>query len=138
MSGRKCGECTLCCSLLKVVPLQKPAYEKCTHQKAGGCGIYSVRPRACEIWSCQWLIGKDAEKLKRPDQAHFIVDILPHYPLLQIWIEDGYPDAWKSDRGLLDFIAKHIANRGVIIRHSVEKYRQLFPAELRDLINGCA
>ena len=43
---RQCGECTLCCKLLPVPPLNKLAGQKCKHQRFPhhGCAVL-LRPR---------------------------------------------------------------------------------------------
>jgi hypothetical protein len=115
---RKCGDCQLCCKLLPVVELGKLANQKCQHQKFGvGCAIYHRCPRSCRLWSCQWLLGGDGtETLRRPDRGHYVVDIIPEFirvqphdgspeaqvPVVQVWLDPRYPDAWQ-DAGLLAY-----------------------------------
>ena len=44
--GKTCGPCTMCCSVLEIVEMKKPAGPVCAHCRAGGgCGIYPSRPR---------------------------------------------------------------------------------------------
>lgn len=79
--GRVCGVCGLCCRLLPVPDVDKKANQKCRHfsRSSGGCRIYTDRPYACYLWSCHWLVNPEFEKMKRPDKAHYVVDILPEY-----------------------------------------------------------
>jgi hypothetical protein len=45
MSERSCGDCTLCCKVMAVEALGKPAGSWCSHCKPGrGCLIYETRP----------------------------------------------------------------------------------------------
>lgn len=58
-----CGECTLCCSMLKVrmAPVKdylKPAYTKCEHECSSGCSIYRDKPQACSDFKCVWLASQ--------------------------------------------------------------------------------
>lgn len=59
----KCGECTLCCTMLKVrmAPVHdvlKSAHTKCYYQCTGGCLIYNEKPDACEAFKCVWLASQ--------------------------------------------------------------------------------
>jgi len=54
--ARDCDGCTLCCKLLGIGELQKPAGQWCAHCKIGeGCGIYEARPTECRTFNCAWL-----------------------------------------------------------------------------------
>jgi len=40
--ARVCGSCSLCCKLLPIPPLNKPAGKRCDYQRHGkGCTIYA-------------------------------------------------------------------------------------------------
>ena len=99
-AARSCGPCSLCCSVLRVDDLEKPAGEDCRHQLgvpagdpddvatatrdagplhkpglvAGGCGIYHDRPPICRAYQCLWRQG-GLEDDERPDQTGGIVDL---------------------------------------------------------------
>jgi hypothetical protein len=104
-NNRHCGECTLCCRLLPVPTVPKGAHERCRHQGRTGCAIYTRRPRACELWSCLWLLGEDTGP--RPDRAHLVVDVSPDFIdaddkvtgeqsriiVTQVWLDPAYPSA---------------------------------------------
>jgi hypothetical protein len=64
---RKCGDCTLCCTLAGVNELKKPPGTPCRHLKGKGCGIYPDRPNACRDFACGWLLGNFDERF-RPDK----------------------------------------------------------------------
>lgn len=67
---------------------------------------------SCKFWSCGWLICDDAGDLKRPDRAHYVIDIMPDFitvqndysperpqtqvPVIQIWLDPKYPDAHRD------------------------------------------
>lgn len=110
-TGRRCGDCTLCCKLLPVNELGKGAGERCRHQRSGkGCAVYRKPgfPRACAFWNCRWLVGQAGET-RRPDRAHYVIDVMPDYvvahdksgetinfAVVQIWIDPGYRDAHRD------------------------------------------
>jgi hypothetical protein len=125
---RKCGDCQLCCKLLPVSEIGKPAATRCEHQRHGkGCAIYARRPRSCQLWSCQWLTHEDTRDLKRPDRAHYVIDPLPDYirlrndddgsvreiPVIQIWLDKKFPDAHR-DPALRAWLAKRYDETGML------------------------
>lgn len=109
MHKRSCGDCQLCCKLLPVAGLPKPANTLCRFQKFHkGCSVYRTAkmPPECGLWNCRWLINDDAGELSRPDRAHYVIDVLPDFvtvttpdgdqtklEVVQIWIDPDYPDA---------------------------------------------
>jgi hypothetical protein len=106
-NGRACGDCQLCCKLVPVPVIQKPAGKRCQHAKHGkGCTIYENRPFDCRSWSCRWLADKpNTEMLNRPDRSHFVIDITPDtikqkfengeertIGVIQIWADPAFPE----------------------------------------------
>jgi len=139
---RKCGDCQLCCKLLPVGEIGKPANTRCEHQAHGkGCRVYGTdtMPMSCKLWSCAWLTGHDTGA--RPDRAHYVVDVLPDYisiqndetgeridvPVIQVWVDPKHPDAHR-DPALRAFLAER-GEHGVaaIIRYSSQDAFTLFP-----------
>jgi hypothetical protein len=54
-----CGTCTLCCKLMGVVELDKPACAWCRHvDRSRGCTIYESRPPSCADYECVWLVSQ--------------------------------------------------------------------------------
>lgn len=114
--GRKCGGCTACCKILPVKEFGKPANTRCQHQRTGkGCAIFERRPLSCRFWNCEWLNGAET---RRPDRAHYVIDVLPdyvtlqyegaedqHLPVIQVWLDPAYPDAHK-DKDLRAYIER--------------------------------
>lgn len=128
-AARACGTCNLCCKLVPVDALEKPANTWCQHAvKKAGCGIYADRPIGCRNWSCMWLGDPRATAaLARPDHAKYVVDEgadvikLNGEPLgvMQVWVDPGYPNAWRSDEALKALMLKmaRAAKLGTIVRH---------------------
>jgi len=108
--ARVCGSCSLCCKLLPIPPLNKPAGKRCDYQRHGkGCTIYADRPDSCRAWPCRWLVDKSTAGLPRPDRAHYVIDIKPDFitlredggeprkvPVLQVWVDEAFPDAHRA------------------------------------------
>lgn len=68
--ARSCGGCNVCCTAMKVTPLNKPAGVACEHENEQGCGIYDERPQVCRVWYCMWVRdrGRVFAEHHRPDR----------------------------------------------------------------------
>jgi hypothetical protein len=110
---RRCGTCTLCCTLLPVITLKKEAGVRCQHARGLGCNIYHKPgfPGECGMWNCRWVINDDMDDMLRPDQAHYCIDIVPDFvtvqqpgksdlriPVFQIWCDPRFPDAHRDPK----------------------------------------
>jgi hypothetical protein len=112
-SQRRCGDCQLCCKLLPVLSIGKPANTRCTQQRVGkGCMVYrTALPYECSLWSCKWLLGgPDMAGLKRPDRVHYVIDAMPdalgmagvdgveinNVMVAQVWVDPAFPDAHRD------------------------------------------
>lgn len=146
VSARACNECNLCCKLVPVAEIQKPANKKCKHQShLQGCKIYPNRPRSCQSWNCAWLVDEDAADLRRPDRVHYVIDMVLDYvtavdnetgksfdiPAIQIWCDEKYPDAHRDPK-LREYLAKHAKAGGAIgiVRYDSGRCFGLYPPEL--------
>jgi hypothetical protein len=109
---RQCGSCTLCCKLMPVPPLGKKAGERCKFLKFHkNCTVYNrpQMPAECAIWNCRWLVDQ-AGDTRRPDHAHYVIDVMPDYITLQhndtgqtqqiavaqIWVDPSHPNAHRD------------------------------------------
>jgi hypothetical protein len=105
MSQRRCNECTLCCRLVPVGEIGKPANTVCPQQRSKGCRVYGTRsfPRACRLWSCLWFTN-DSVPLQRPDRSHYVIDGAldfvqldgEPFKALQIWVDPRFPNAHRD------------------------------------------
>jgi hypothetical protein len=103
-SGRACGDCALCCKLLRIDELKKPAYQWCIHARpgthGGACSIYPDRPSACKGYACEWLVNTDFDKeLWYPKDCHMVVSILTLNGIrtFTVTVDPGYPLAWRRE-----------------------------------------
>lgn len=65
--GRTCSECTLCCTVLGIVELQKPVFTICKHCVIGkGCKIYDVKPQTCTGFLCYYRLAADVAEYWNP------------------------------------------------------------------------
>lgn len=125
-STRVCGDCQLCCKLVPVSSIGKPANTRCRHQRVGkGCLVYhqAGMPPECDLWSCKWLLGGETADLQRPDRVHYVIDMMPDMigaippgsserhdvMVTQVWLDPAFPLAHR-DPGLRGY-AEQIAAR---------------------------
>ncbi|MGH1571044.1 hypothetical protein ACRAWG_10550 [Methylobacterium sp. P31] len=59
----------MCCRVLAIPALDKPAGILCRHNIGTGCGIYSERPEACARWYCLWRKIDALPDALRPDRS---------------------------------------------------------------------
>lgn len=65
---RKCGDCTVCCTLSVVPDYDKKAGELCVKCVGGGCQVYGSHPQVCKDFECAYYqAGKDVKL--RPDKC---------------------------------------------------------------------
>jgi hypothetical protein len=145
---RQCGDCQLCCRLVPVPPLGKPAGQRCRHQKFGkGCGVYHTpkMPIECGVWNCRWLVGDDTADLPRPDRAHLVIDIVPDFisvqnnetgeivhrvQVVQIWCDPRYPEAHRDPRLRSYLLRRGEQGIGAIVRFNSKDALTIIPPNL--------
>lgn len=97
MDSRPCGDCAMCCKLLRIdkctnggdqeFPFNKPRGVMCKHFKGGhGCTLYGSEqfPNVCKSFLCLWKMKEaNVPEELRPDKLHVIfqsVSELPEFP----------------------------------------------------------
>jgi hypothetical protein len=94
--GRACGSCTLCCKVVSIAELAKPAGEWCRHCRPGkGCGIHLTRPFVCRGAYCEWMISKGLGPEWKPEKAKFALFKTNAGRRLTAHVDPGYPSAWR-------------------------------------------
>jgi len=94
--GKTCGACTLCCKVVGIAELKKPADVWCGHcDKARGCKIYDTRPGECRTFNCLFLLHADFPEAWRPSKSKLVLygqgnDVVVH-------VDPGAPGAWLSE-----------------------------------------
>lgn len=143
---RQCGDCQLCCKLLPVRSLGKPAGERCQHQSfAKGCSVYAQLHRIspeCQLWNCRWLANDDMADQSRPDRSHLVVDLMPDFitlhdgdremklQVIQVWCDPRFPDAHRDPK-----FREYLERRGqegiaALIRYNAKEGFVLFPPSI--------
>ncbi|MGY3278082.1 hypothetical protein [Bradyrhizobium sp. S3.7.6] len=146
---RECGDCTLCCTVMPVKGIGKPANKRCSFQLDKGCSIYHDFPRKmpteCRVWNCRWLVNDGMSDQPRPDQSHLVVDVLPdfitaednetgaqqHIQVVQVWCDPAFPDAHRdpSFRRYLDRLGRR-EGIAALIRFNSSDAITIFPPSM--------
>jgi hypothetical protein len=94
--GRTCGSCMLCCTVMHVPELNKPAAVMCSHAVAGkGCTIRDQRPQACRRFFCGWRLDPNIDSLWKPSICGFVITIELRYASMLIMVDPARPLAWR-------------------------------------------
>jgi hypothetical protein len=99
VSGRTCGPCSLCCKLLRIEELDKPAGRWCPHCTAGrdGCKIYFTRPGSCRSFHCTWLINAELGAEWRPTTSKMVLYYNHAERRLAVHVDPEFPSVWRSE-----------------------------------------
>ena len=98
MADKSCGECGMCCKLLAIAEIEKPADRWCPSFKRGcGCGVYDTRPAACRGFECLWLQSEKLDDRWRPDKARFVMYTEDDDRRLRVVVDPAHPLAWKQE-----------------------------------------
>jgi hypothetical protein len=93
--GRACGACTLCCKVMAIEQLAKPANSWCPHCKPErGCLIYPERPDECRSFNCLWLVNDRLDERWRPSKSKLVLTTSDDG--IEVRCDPGFPDAWRK------------------------------------------
>ncbi len=96
--GRSCGTCSLCCKVLPVGELSKPAGQWCVHCVPGsGCAVHADRPQACRLFFCSWRLDPNLGPEWKPEACRFVLSGDPAHKALRVTVDPGMPLAWKRE-----------------------------------------
>ena len=94
---RACGSCGLCCKLVAVEELAKPAHQWCSHFVTGkGCAIYADRPGECRTFRCLWLMRPQLSDAWRPNRSRIVLYFSHDGSHLIANVDPAYPAAWRQ------------------------------------------
>jgi hypothetical protein len=86
----------MCCKVIRVVELEKPAGVWCKHAAPGhGCGIYPDRPTPCQVFRCVWLDQADTPDALKPERTKVV--LASSGRLLIAHCDPADPTAWRRD-----------------------------------------
>ena len=95
--GRACNTCTMCCSVLDIAELGKPAGARCPHCVGGsGCGIYAERPAVCGEFYCGYLALPFVNARWFPDDCGMMIYPDAANSRLAVHVDPARPNAWQA------------------------------------------
>ena len=97
---KPCGECSLCCKILKIAEFEKAPGVWCSHVLKGkGCAIHGhvERPAICHDYHCTWTMADPLDDRWRPDRAGFLLNPGPVDSEIWIVVDSTRPDAWRRE-----------------------------------------
>jgi hypothetical protein len=94
--GRTCGSCSMCCKVVDIPEMNKPAGGWCSHCIPGrGCSIYDARPYVCRGAYCEWITCKGLGPEWKPDKAKFLLFKREGGRHLTAHVDVGHAGAWR-------------------------------------------
>lgn len=128
---RVCGDCALCCVVLRVDELGKPGGTHCPalhpafrgggrsggDPLPGGCSIHATRPPICRAYRCAWLQGRFRDD-DRPDRLGALVDFAPRGASSELRIIEAVPGAYE---------------RSPRLQELASAWRELLPVRISDV-----
>jgi hypothetical protein len=95
---RSCEDCTLCCKVFEVPPIDnKPRGQWCKHCKPGkGCGIWEARPQFCRDFQCLFILDARLGPEWRPNTSKFVLN-KANATTLHVTVDPGAPQAYRKE-----------------------------------------
>ena len=114
-----CAGCTLCCKVMGVPSIGKPANQWCQHCRTGvGCGIYETRPGECRTFICGYLSLPALSEEWKPAVSRLVIDTQTAQGTMFVYVDESRPDAWRRQPyyGTLQTFARGaLPNRGRVV-----------------------
>ena len=92
---KDCGDCSLCCKLIEVKPLNKPADTWCEHCTKQSCAIWEKRPEICKTYNCLWRTTPEMTDDLQPSKCKVAFEV--HEEGVAIaHVDVDRPEAWRK------------------------------------------
>jgi hypothetical protein len=129
--SRRCGSCTLCCKVLGVAVLDKPAGVWCRHcRPSQGCAIYEGRPQECRTFGCLWLANPSFPDELKPERSKLVFVLEAEGKRVIAYCDPGSPLAWKEAanyRMLKNMAMKSVETGRQVVVALREHYTAILP-----------
>lgn len=115
-TNRRCGACSLCCKVIAVETLDKPAGQWCRHFARGqGCAIHDARPVQCRAFDCHWLLDATMGDEWFPNRCKMVVRALE--AALLVHVDASAHQPWRQEPYLskLVFLARQLTPQGRMV-----------------------
>jgi hypothetical protein len=129
---RSCGDCSLCCKLIRVDAFAKPPGSWCTHcvPGNGGCMIYDSRPTECRDFYCAWMVSPSLGEEWRPSRCKLVLRVESDGKLIAVHVDPSDPTAWRREpyfRTLKQFAIKGADINQQVIVYIKNRVIAIFP-----------
>src|SRR5690242_7260783 len=95
---RQCGGCTLCCKLIGVTALGKPAGAWCVHcERSKGCAIYETLPEDCRTFNCGYIYMPNLDERWKPAVCKFVLSTDETESHVKIVVDPDRPGVWRKE-----------------------------------------
>jgi Fe-S-cluster containining protein len=113
---RSCGECALCCTILRVDDLAKLGGTPCAYlrREGSGCSIHAHRPSICRGYRCYWLQG-GLQVDDRPDRLGAVIDLVSAGGQPVMAIREASPGSYQRSARLAEIAAEFREHHAVRI-----------------------
>jgi len=128
--ARRCGACSLCCTVLRVDEIAKLGGTVCQHVRdGGGCAIHASRPQICRAYHCLWLRGDPQPGTgrggqlgddDRPDRLGAVLDVVQTGASVRLSIRQATP---------------HSYDRSPRLQQIAAEFRESMPVRISDVSN---
>lgn len=116
-SERGCGTCTLCCKLMAVQALAKPAGSWCRACAPGkGCTTYDTRPSECRTFACLWLQTPGLPESYKPERSKLVMYYANNGEALGVQVDPAQPNAWRAP-GVYEYLRRSAAEAERLRKH---------------------
>ena len=94
---KPCGDCSLCCKVLRINVLDKPSGHWCRHFAKGvGCAIHTETPVECRRFQCFWSISSKLGEEWRPDRSKLVLWSNAEERMI-VDVDPAFPNAWRRE-----------------------------------------
>lgn len=98
VSGRSCGNCSMCCKLMSIPVFDKADGQWCSHARPGkGCAIHAERPFFCRGFYCHWMLTPGLGPEWKPDVAKFLISTRNNGTRVTAHVDQNAPNAWRRE-----------------------------------------
>jgi hypothetical protein len=122
--GKACGECNMCCQVLEIEEMAKPAGLLCKNCISGaGCAIYEDRPQVCRDFECLWKGDRRMSAPMRPDRVGTILMEDPDSDEYRAVCDPTRPLAWRTPAVFQHLVQMAKAGRIVVAKAGLKAWR---------------
>jgi len=94
---KPCGTCSLCCKVMEVGEIAKPAGSWCPRFAKGvGCTVHADKPQTCRHFQCYWSVSEVLGEEWRPDRSKLVLWSDAEGRVI-VEVDPSTPSAWKRE-----------------------------------------